>query len=914
MYKPKITLLAAMAYTMAAFSQTYPYQDESLGFHERAKDLVSRLTLSEKIQQMGHQTPTINRNGIRLAGYNYWNEALHGVARSGAATSFPVSRAMSATWDLQLVYDCAVATSTEARVYNNQKGKGLIYWCPTINMSRDPRWGRDEENYGEDVFLTSQIAVQYIKGMQGDDPRYFKTIATAKHFACNNYEKGRHSTSSTVSTRDLREYYLPAFEASVREGNVQSIMSAYNALNGVPCGASPMLLTDILRKEWGFKGFVVSDCDAVDDVWMSNRHHYVNTGAQASAACLKAGMDLNCGGTFQNTSADGGFTSAVQQGLCSEADLDSALVRVLEARFRVGEFDATTPWKGYGSSLLECAEHRALALQASHEAIVLLKNNGLLPLDKKREQKIAVIGPYGNFVQLGGYSGTPSHQKTILNAVADAIGYDIASDGTVQAENFDAVSGTGGVDNAGIGNIRDGDVFTYNDVDFGTGKSKLSINHAGRYGDRQLTIRIDNPTSGTIVFQKTFAATANNWTTFITDTYDLSDEAKAVTGKHKVYLIFKKLSSASDSNQYIINVDWFKFFNEGDENPVGLGHRLMYAQGCDVNGTRDAALFAEAEAVASEADVVILALGTDLSVSDESNDRSSLNLPGAQQQLLEAVYAKNQNIVMVLETCSSMTINWAQERVPAILEAWYDGQEQGLAISDVIFGDYNPQGKLTTTWYASLSGLGQLADNAYDIHPTTKVPAGRTYMYHKNAPLYPFGYGLSYTTFAYSNLQLSQSTLDAGEEMTVSATITNTGSRAGWEIVQLYTHCQSSAVERPIKQLAGFARIWLEPGESGTVQIPLRHSQLSYFNEATNTYDVEEGKVDICVGTSSADNALTGQINAKGGTVQGTYATAIRNVQSSVIKNGIMYDMNGRPVSKGYRGLVVLNGKKLVNR
>ena len=914
MIKPKITLIAAMAWSMVAFAQTYPYQDESLSFHERAKDLVSRLTLDEKIQQMGHRTPSINRNGIRIAGYNYWNEGLHGVARSGAATSFPVSRAMSATWDLPLVYRCAEATSTEARVYHNQKSKGLVYWCPTINMSRDPRWGRDEENYGEDVLLTSLMAVEYIRGMQGNDERYLKTVATAKHFACNNFEGGRHNTSSTVSTRDLREYYLPAFEASVRDGQVGSIMSAYNALNGIPCGANKMLLTDILRTEWGFKGFVVSDCDAVDDVWMSNRHHYVSTGAQASAACLKAGMDLNCGETFQNTGVNKGFTSAVAQGLCTEADLDTALVRVFEARMRVGEFDATTPWKGYGSDSLENSYHRALALKASHEAIVLLKNqNGTLPLDKSKTGKIAIIGPYGNFVQLGGYSGTPTYQKTILSAVADATGYDLTADGTVQAENYDEVKGKGGVDNAGIGNIQNGDVFTYKDVDFGTGKSKLSVNHAGRYGDRQLTIRIDNASTGTIVFQKTFAATANNWTTFVTDTYDLTDEAKAVTGKHNVYLIFNKLSSATDTNKYIINVDWFKFFNEGDENPLGSGHALMYAQGCDVNGQKDAALFAEAETIAAEADVVILALGTDLSVSDESHDRNNLNLPGAQQQLLEAVYAKNKNIVMVLESCSSLTINWAQEHVPAILEAWYDGQEQGQAIADVIFGDYNPQGKLTTTWYASLNGLGQLSDNAYDIHATTKVPAGRTYMYYKNTPLYPFGYGLSYTTFEYSDLQLSSQTLAVEEEMTVRATVKNTGQRAGWEIVQMYTHCESATVDRPVKQLAGFARIWLEPGESGTVEIPLKHSQLSFYNETSNTYEVEEGKVTIYVGTSSADNALTGQINAKGGIVKDTYATAIRNIQGSSIKHGVMYDMNGRPVGNGYKGLVLLNGKKIIN-
>lgn len=871
MLKIKNLLWAVAMAATTATAQTEAYKDASLSFHERAKDLVSRMTLDEKINQVGHRTLDITRLGVK--GYNYWNEALHGVARSGVATSFPSSRAMSSTWNLDLIFKCAEATANEARWYNKNKGKGLIYWCPTINMSRDPRWGRDEENYGEDPYLTGRIAVEYIKGMQGNDEKYFKTIATAKHFAANNFEGGRHNTSSNMDMRNLREYYLPAFEMAVKEGNVRSIMSAYNRLNEIPCCANKELLIDILRTEWGFNGFVVSDCDALDDIWMSNKHGYVATGEEASALSMKNGEDLNCGETFQEY-----CKSAINKGLMTEADIDSALVRVFEARFSVGEFDSNNPFANAGDGKLECDEHRALALQASREAIVLLKNqDNTLPLDASKINKIAVIGPYGNAIQLGGYSGTPTYQKTILSAVADAVGYDISSSSTIEAEKFDSKKAKGDVDNAGIGNIQNGDIFIYNNVDFGNGKSKLDYSYAGRYGNRQLTIRIDNATSGQIVYQETLPATANNWTTFKTKSIDLSEEAKAITGKHTVYLIFNKLASADDGNKYIINIDWFKFYNEGDSSPTALGNKVMYAQGCDVGGTKNQTLFDEAVAMAKEADYVILALGTDLNTSDESHDRKSLNLPGAQQQLLETVYAANKKTIAVLVTCSSLTINWAQENIPAIMSAWYDGQEQGQAISDVIFGNYNPGGKLTTTWYNSVSDLPSDLTN-YDIRG-----AKYTYMYHDKTPLYPFGFGMSYTTYNYSNLKVSKQSLAAGEEITVSADITNTGKHAGTEIVQLYVHVNSS-IERPIKQLVGFARVELEAGETKTVSIPVKHEQLSYYNETTHTFDVEQGAVDILVGASSADIRLKGQINAEAATVKTTYKSTSAGI-SNALKN-----------------------------
>ena len=900
-------LTLSMSLTLAA--QTQPWMDTSKTFEERAALLVNQMTLDEKINQVGHQTMAISRLGVK--GYNYWSEALHGVARSGAATSFPVSKAMSATWDLPLIFKCADATSTEARIYNQQKGKGLIYWCPTINMSRDPRWGRDEENYGEDPFLTGAIAVEYIKGMQGSDATYYKTIATAKHFAANNYEGGRHNTSSDMDDRNLREYYLPAFEMAVKEGNVRSIMSAYNAVNGIPCGANHELLIDILRNEWGFNGFVTSDCGAVDDVFQSNRHHYVSTGEEASAVSMKNGEDLNCGSTFQDY-----CKSAIDKGLMTEEDLNTALTRVFAARFSVGEFDSSNPYSNISSSLLECDDHRQLALQASREAIVLLKNdNKTLPLDATQISKVAVIGPFGNTVMLGGYSGTPTYQKTLLQGVADIMDYNI-TDGTIEAERYDNAT-KGGVDNPGIGNITDGAVFTYNNVDFGTGKTKLSYSYAGRYGERQMTIRIDNATTGTIVYQETLPATANNWTTFVKKDVNLSAEAAAITGKHTVYLVFNKLPSATDNNKYIINVDWFKFYNEGDDSPLGPGHPVMYAQGCDVSGTKVQSMFDEATAIAAEADVVIMALGTDLNVSDESRDRSSLNLPGAQQQLLEAVFAANPKTIVVLNTCSSMTINWAQEHVPAILEAWYDGQEQGQAISEVIFGQYNPGGKLTSTWYNSLSDLpGNLMQ--YDIRKNKY-----TYMYYDKTPLYPFGYGLSYTTFDYSNMQVSTQTLNPGGEVTVSATIKNTGDRAGAEIVQLYAHCNSS-IERPKKQLVGFARVELEPGQQTSVYISFSHAMLAYFNESTQTFDVENGNVDLYLAASSDDIRLTGKINTVGATVKTTYKSTANGIQNAIrntqLKGEKVYTVQGTCVGTTDNfmalpsGLYIVGGKKYVRK
>ncbi len=908
----RLSILAA-ALTVAAGVQaeTFPYQDESLPPTERAADLVSRMTLEEKINQVGHGTDAVMRLGVK--DYNYWNEALHGVARSGLATSFPSSKAMSATWDLQLIFQTATAISDEARIYNNDKGKGLIYWCPTINMSRDPRWGRDEENYGEDPFLTGKIAVEYIKGMQGDDPKHYKTIATAKHFVANNYERGRRSTSSDVDERSFREYYLPAFEMAVKEGNVRSVMSAYNAINGIPCGASHELLIDILRDEWGFDGFVTSDCGAVEDVFL--RHKYVATGAEASAVSMLNGEDLNCGDTFQLYCKE-----AIEKGLMTEADLDKALTRVFAARFSVGEFDkkGNVSWTSIPSSKLNCKEHQELALKAARESIVLLKNaDNFLPLSPSKT--VAVIGPLANTVSLGGYSGSPTVLTSPFEGIAAKLNYD-ASDGTVQFEDCDLqsvkssdkrLSHEANGSSGNLGYIYNADWVGFSDVHLGANCTRLDVYHGAKNNNPTIARFYLDQIDDTPEAEVTCPVTGN-WSKYTVTTVDI--DPAVWNGSHT---IFVKFEGGTDGDKYCANMDWFRAYDPDMENPLEEQGPVYLYKACEVTGNISDANYQRALEIASKADVVVFAGGTNLEVSDESNDRSSLNLPGDQQKLLEGIYSVNPNVVLLLQTCSSMTIPWAQEHLPAIVEAWYGGQAQGAAIADVLYGDYNPSGKLTSTWYASLADLPSSMQQ-YDIKK-----AGYTYMYHNKTPLYPFGYGLSYTTYEYSDFVVSSDKLGRDETIEATVTIKNTGDRQGAEIVQLYAHCNSS-IERPKLQLVGFARVELEPGEAKSVTIPLKHEQLAYFNTQTQTFDVEEGSVELYAAASSADLRLHQTINTEGATVKLTYKSDPMGVskiyKESGLEYGKVYDLNSLCVGEASEfdqlpaGLYILNGKKIAKK
>jgi len=659
---------------------------------ERVRVLIAQMTTSEKLKQLLHIAPAISRLG--LPSYNYWNEGLHGVLTDGA-TSYPQAIALASAWDPGLLQRVASAIGDEARGFNVKSKKGLTYWSPVINMLRDPRWGRYDESYTEDPFLMSKLGVAFVRGLQGDDPKYLKVVATPKHFAGNNSEFNRHTGSSEIDEQLLHEYYLPAFEATVVEGGAFSVMAAYNRVNGVPAAANPLLLQDILRDTWGFQGFVVSDCDAVDDI--TNGHHWTATGAEAAAAALLAGTDLNCGWTYPTE-----LKNALDQGLIIEADLDLALQRVLRARFLLGELDPPeeVPFRAIGVDVIESKAHADLALEAARATLVLLKNDGILPLDRSALRSIALIGPHGDDVTLGGYSGSPTRQ--------------------ISAE-------------MGI----------------------------------------------------------------------------------------RALLASSPS--------------------IEIG----FERGCTVTGEKEQGEIDKAVALARKSDVAIVFVGTSQDVMREEMDRPDWRLPGAQGELVQAVYEANPRTVVVLVTAGPVAVDWAQGKVPAILTGFYNGQEQGTAIAEALFGDTNPGGKLTTTWYTGATTLPPIDD--YDLRK------GRTYLYFQGQPLYPFGHGLSYTRFTYSDLQVAPGTITPTATATVTVKIANVGNRGGDEVAQLYVHDAVASVQRPSKELRGFERVHLEPGESKMVSFSLAAKDLSFWDVTTHAWRVADGLFELTVGSSSAD-------------------------------------------------------------
>jgi beta-glucosidase len=836
-------------------NSTEPYLDSTLPANVRAKDLVSKMTLAEKITQLGNKTSAISRLNVKA--YNYWVEGLHGVARQGLATSFPQPIGMAATWDSTLIYNVAKVISDEARVKNNINGLGLTYWCPVVNMDRDPRWGREEENFGEDTYLASRLAVNYIRGMQGNDSKYLKTIATAKHFACNNVEQGRTSTSSNPDERSLREYFLPVFKSCIQESKVFSIMSAYNAVNSVPSPANRTLLTNILRSEWGFNGFVVSDCDAVSDV--SVNHKWVPTPTLATAFSLKAGTDLNCGSTYQNYAND-----AVNKGLLAESEIDTALVRIFKARFLLGEFDSPSlvPYTSIPSSTLDCKANRDLAYLTAQKAIVLLKNNNsILPLNKSDIKSIAVIGPNAKAVMLGDYSGSPSVSISPFQGIADKLEINV-SDGTIEAETAVVLSGGPKVESCGeggseIGYIKNNTYVGYDSINFdNVNKVDLRVASNTSTGG-SLQILLDNPTTGTVVCTATIPYTGG-WQIWTTVTADVSN----LSGKHKIYLKF------TGGSGYLFNLNWMKFYNSENQNKIqnsfSNGNKtIYYSYGTSINGAIVAAERDSAVNVAKKAQYVIMVCGTDDNTGGEGADRNLIGLPGAQEQLIQSVYAVNPNVILVLVNGFSLAVNWEQENLPAILTAWYGGQAQGAAIADVLFGDYNPGGRLASTWYKSLSDL----PSKYDYN----IRNNRTYMYYKGTPLYPFGYGLSYSNFNYENLQVSSTNLSLGETIDVTFDVTNASNIIGEEVPQLYINVPSEQLVRPIKQLKGFTRISLQPGETKNVKFNLKYEDLLYYDVASRSYKVDEGLVNLYVGASSQDIRLSKSITSSSGIIYSSF-------------------------------------------
>lgn len=694
--------ICILGFTMAKAATEYPFNNATLPASQRAADLISRLTTDEKISQLGHKAPPIPR--LNIPQYTYWNEACHGVVEIDV-TVFPQTIGLSATWDTTLIYSIADAISSEARVLNRLRRIDLNFFAPTINMARDPRWGRNEETYGEDVFLAKKMSVNFIRGMQGNNPRYLKTAATAKHFACNNVDITRRYNSSDVNERALREYYFPVFKAAVDAG-VASVMSAYNALNGIPCSANKWLITDLLKKEWGFKGFVVSDCDAIN--FLNSEHHFVTTNAQAAALACQAGCDLECGSIYQQYLHVALATNTLG---FSEASIDSALIRVLTSRFLLGEFDppSLVPYASIPSSECNSQKHHDLSLRAARLSVVLLKNDSLLPLDTSKISSIAVIGPFANFCNLGGYSGVPSESVTPLRGIKEFFG-------------------------------------------------------------------------------------------------------------------------------------------------ASKGKKVAYARGCSATGPFDPSEFDRAIDAAVNSDVAIIFAGTGHECAREEFDFAFTGLPGVQQQLVDAVFSANPKTIVVLINGNPLPIIWVKKRIPAIVEAWYGGPYQGRAIADVLFGNYNPGGKLTQTWVNYGRDLPDFND--YDIFNN------RTYMFYEGDPLFPFGYGLSYTSFSYSNIQITPLTFNKTDTVSVNADITNTGAREGDEVVQLYIRDENSSVKVAAKQLKGFVRLSLLPGETKTAMFRIPYDEFSFWDTTKHAFTVEPGSFDVMIGTSSAEILLSGEVTA----------------------------------------------------
>ena len=835
------------------------YKDTSLPIEKRVDDLVSRMTLEEKVSQMMNAAAPIERLGVPA--YDWWNEALHGVARAGYATVFPQAIGLAATWNEDLIRRVADVTSTEARAKHhesarqNDRGryKGLTFWSPNINIFRDPRWGRGMETFGEDPYLTSRIGVAFVKGLQGDDPRYLKVVSTPKHYAVHSGpEPERHSFDAIANERDLQETYLPAFHATIVEGKAEGVMCAYNRMNGEPCCSSKKLY-DILRKEWGFKGHVVSDCGAIDDIYKF--HKVVKTEAEASAMSVKAGTDLTCGREYRS------LVKAVKDGLITEAEIDTALKRLMTTRFRLGMFDPPemVAYARIPHSMNTAPAHRELALKTARESIVLLKNqNNALPL-VGNTKTIAVIGPNADApeVLLGNYNGQPTHSVTPLAGIKAKVGsskkilYALGSTLTGAAGATVPASATPGGFKAEYFNnkelkgqpalVRTDEQINF---DWSRGRPAPEINEDGF--SVRWTGKFTPPESGS---------------------YKLG--AMADDGV-RVYLDGKLLVDAWTGNQ----ASQIKTLMEDVKLEAGRAYDVRIEYYEDIRNAIAKFFwsfpqFAErtlAEAVntARQADVVVMVLGISPALEGEEmtvnvagfrgGDRTDLSLPKAQEDLLKAVFnavGATKPITLVLLNGSALSVNWADENIPAILEAWYPGEEGGSAIADVLFGDFNPGGRLPVTFYQSIDQLPPFED--YSMR-------GRTYRFFKGEPLYPFGFGLSYTSFKYDNLKLSAKSVKSGANVKVSVDVRNSGDRAGDEVVQLYISDVAASVPTPIRSLAGIKRIFLKPGEKQTVSFEIGPERMTVIDDNGKRV-IEPGEFTVSVGGKQP--GLTGRADAK---------------------------------------------------
>jgi beta-glucosidase len=799
---------------------------------ERAADLVGRMTLQEKVLQMQNAAPAIPRLGIPA--YDWWNEALHGVARAGRATVFPQAIGLAATWDTALMRQIADAISTEARAKfheaqrngNYNRYYGLTFWSPNINIFRDPRWGRGQETYGEDPFLTSRMAVAFIQGMQGDDPRYLKTVATAKHFAVHSGpETTRHSVDVHPTARDLEETYLPAFRASIMEGKADSVMCAYNRVNGLPACANTSLLQDHLRRAWNFQGYVVSDCGAIDDIL--NGHKFKSTLAEASAAAVQAGTDLTCGDEYAS------LVEAVTRGLISEAEIDHALERLFIARFRLGMFDPPdrVPFAKIPYSENDSPAHRALALQAARESIVLLKNSkNLLPL-AANFRRIAVVGPAADDpdTMLANYHGTPSSIVTPLAGMqrqfAAKAEVRFAQGSTFSSASNALVPGDL-VRPAGSGLSGSGFLAEYFANADLQGASAVSRVEPLVYLQREM----EDPALEARIPHNNYSA---RWTGELRAPYS-GDYNLAVMRMHcencaaddsaRVFLDDKlrindatppdSTPASNEAHMRLKRGVRYRLRIEYRQHGGGVGVQLVWRPPARP-------LLTEAVKAVKNSDAAVAFVGLNSNLEGEDmnvsipgfsgGDRTSLDLPAPQEKLLEAIINTGKPVAVVLVAGSAISATYAQQHAAAVLDAWYGGEEGGTAIAQTLAGENNPSGRLPVTFYRSVTQLPLFEDYAM---------RGRTYRYFTGEPLYPFGYGLSYSTFRYSNLQVMPDPADRSL-LHVTARVENTSSREGAEIVQLYAGRAHPAADDPVRRLCGLQRLRLAAGESRAVEFDL---------------------------------------------------------------------------------------------
>jgi len=834
------------------------YLDSSQPINVRVDDLIQRMTLEEKAQQLVNQARAIPR--LQVPNYDWWSEALHGVANAGTATVFPEPVGLAATFDDPLIHEMAIVIGTEARAKHNQAVRagrrdimeGLDFWSPNINIVRDPRWGRGQETYGEDPFLTGRMGVAFVTGLQGDDPKYFRVISTPKHFAVHSGpEPARHNMDVQVSKHDMEDTYLPAFRATVTEGKAESVMCAYNRVNGQPACANTFLLQDQLRGAWKFNGYLVSDCDAIVDIYEG--HKFVKSQAEAAAAAIKAGMDNECADFFTIRKDDRDykpFVDAVKQGLLTEADLDVSLRRLFTARMRLGMFDPPekVPYAQTPDSEIDSAPHRELALKMARESIVLLKNDGVLPF-KAGVKKILVVGPLADQTGVlhGNYSGTASHAVTALEGIR---------------KQFPAAKVTY---EAGTDFLREYPVVPTSMLSTDDGKPGLRGEYfSGELSGTPQVVRVDpfvdlqlshHPDAHALPVPSGMKDFSVRWTGFLTPAESGTYQVGLMGSMQRLWLDGKLIVDDAilhDPNPQLATVQLAKGHRYAIKIEYQAGGRMTKL--IWLHTSADPLL--EAVSEAREADAVVAVVGITSKLEGEEmrvdvpgfrgGDRTSLNLPEEEEALLGALKGTGKPLIVVLMNGSALAVNWANDHANAILEAWYSGEEGGTAIAETLAGANNPGGRLPVTFYKGEEQLPPFEDYAMK---------NRTYRYFTGSPLYPFGYGLTYTTFEYSGMKLSNASLQAGNPLDVEVDVKNSGSRDGDEVAELYISFPKLP-GAPLRALRGFSRVHVKAGEQKHVKLTLSPRDLSYVNEAGARL-VSTGDYLITVGGGQPGTAAT---------------------------------------------------------